>query len=173
MEMKLKLIESFRSLKATGRMTVYIGHLRLLKGSEYDIELEEGDSLFIPQKNSVINVVGAVMSPTSLIYSDKMSYQDYINETGGYASFADTDNIFVMKVDGSARKLARGFLNWSTPRGRWEVAGFGERAPSIEPGDTIVVPEKMERIAWLREIRDITQILMNAAVTAGVVIKLY
>lgn len=43
----------------------------------------------------------------------------------------------------------------------------------IEPGDVIVVPEKVERIAWLREIRDITQILMNTAVAAGVVIKLF
>jgi len=30
------------------------------------------------------------------------------------------------------------------------------------------VPEKVDRIAWLREIKDITQILMNTAVTAGV-----
>jgi len=78
-----------------------------------------------------------------------------------------------MKVDGSARKLARGFMNWSPSRERWELAGYGEEIRQIEPGDTIVVPEKMERIAWLREIRDITQIMMNAAVTAGIVIKLW
>ena len=29
-------------------MTIWLAHLRLLKGSEYDIELEEGDSLYIP-----------------------------------------------------------------------------------------------------------------------------
>ncbi|MDP2725164.1 MAG: hypothetical protein Q8O44_02705, partial [Syntrophales bacterium] len=89
------------------------------------------------------------------------------------ASFADTDNIFVMKVDGSARKLARGVFNWSAQRERWEVAGFGETIPPIEPGDTIVVPEKIERIAWLREIRDITQILMNTAVAAAVVLNIW
>ena len=66
------------------------------------------------------------MSPTSLIYSDRMSYQDYIKEAGDYASFADTDNIFVMKVDGSPAS-SPGFFNWSAQRERWEVAGFGER----------------------------------------------
>jgi polysaccharide biosynthesis/export protein len=173
MEQKQKFIETLRRLKATGRMTIYLGHLRLLKGSPYDIELEEGDSISIPQLNSVVGVVGAVMTQASLIHSDKMSYQDYISESGGYASFADPDNVFVMKVDGSARKLSRGFLSWSAPRERWEMAGFGERIAPIEPGDTIVVPEKTERIAWLREIRDITQILMNVAVSAAVVIKLW
>jgi len=34
------------------------------------------------------------------------------------------------------------------------------------------VPEKLERIAWLREVKDITQILMQMAVTAGVVIEM-
>ena len=173
MEQKQKFIDTVRKLKATGRMTIYLAHLRLLKGSPYDLELEEGDSLFIPQKNSVVGVVGSVMSQASLIYSDRLSYLDYINESGGYSRFADEDNVFVMKVDGSARKLSRGVLSWSAPRERWEVAGFGEPVPMIEPGDTIVVPEKVERIAWLREIRDITQILMNVAVAAGVVIALY
>jgi polysaccharide export outer membrane protein len=32
------------------------------------------------------------------------------------------------------------------------------------------VPEKLTRIAWMREIKDITQILYQIAVTAGVLI---
>ena len=173
LEQKQKFVESLRKLKATGRMTIHLAHLRLLKGSEDDIELEDGDTLLIPQKNSVVNVAGAVMSQGSYIYSEKMTYQDYISQTGGYSRNADTDNIFVMKVDGSARKLARGLLDWSPFRNRWELAKYGEEIRSIEPGDTIVVPDRVERIAWLREFRDITQILMNAAVAAGVVMVLY
>ncbi len=173
LEQKKKLLDTMRTLKATGRMTVALTHLRLLKGSEYDIELEEGDSLFIPEKNSVVNVVGAVMAPGSHIYSDKKSYENYIDESGGYSQYADPDNTFVLKVSGSARKLSGGFMGWSSSRSRWELAGFGEDIKTIEPGDVIVVPEKIERIAWLREIRDITQILMNTAVVAGITIKLF
>ncbi len=58
-------------------------------------------------------------------------------------------------------------------QGALEIASFGQKIQQIEPGDVIVVPEKISQIAWLREIRDITQILMNVAVTAGVVIKLF
>ena len=173
MEQKRKLVETMKALKATGRMTIYLAHQRLLRGSEYDIELEDKDTILIPQKNSVVTVVGAVMTQGSYIYSERMSYQDYISQTGGYANYADTGNTFVMKVDGTARKLSRGFMNWSPSRERWELAGYGEEVREIEPGDTIVVPEKTERIAWLREFRDITQILMNTAVTAGVVLKLW
>ena len=173
MEQKQKFVESLRKLKATGRMTIYMAHLRLLKGSEYDIELEDHDNLFLPQKNSVVNVVGAVMTQGSYVYADRLDYKDYIEQTGGYAGFADTGNVFVLKVDGSARKIARGFFNWSSSQNRWEIAGAGEEIKEIEPGDTIVVPEKVERIAWMRNVRDITQILMNTAVSAGVLITLF
>lgn len=170
---KKAFVETIRQLKATGRMTIRLAHQRLLKGSEYDIELEAGDRLVVPQRNSVVNVMGAVMAQASYIYLEKFDYRDYINMAGGYASYANESDVFVMKVDGSARKLNRGMLAWSDSRDRWEMAAFGENRPVIEPGDTIVVPEKLDRIAWLREIRDITQILMNAAVTAAVVIKLF
>jgi polysaccharide export outer membrane protein len=168
MEQRKKFIDSLRKIKASGRMTIFLTHLRLLKGSEYDLDMENGDTLYIPQKNSVVNVVGAVMTQGTLIYSEKMGYQSYIEESGGYSRYADTDNTFVLKVDGSARKLSKSFLNWGASRERWELAGFGEELKSIEPGDTIIVPEKVDRIAWLREIKDFTQILMNTAVTAGV-----
>jgi protein involved in polysaccharide export with SLBB domain len=170
---KQKLVQKIRELQATGRMTIRLAHLRLLKGSEYDIELEDGDQLIIPQANSVVNVSGAVMTQGSYIFLEQYAYEDYIAMTGGYTNYADISNTFVLKVDGSARKLARGMLGWNAGKSRWELAGFGEPVKEIEPGDTIVVPEKVERIAWLREIRDITQIMMQLAVTAGVTIKLF
>ncbi|HPS94742.1 MAG TPA: capsule biosynthesis GfcC family protein, partial [Deltaproteobacteria bacterium] len=173
LESKQKFIEALRDLKATGRMTIGLAHLRLLKGSEYDIELEEGDHLHIPTMSSSVNVMGSVMSLGSYVYSEKFSYKDYVAMSGGYTRYADTDNVYVLKVDGSARKLSRGFFNWNDPKSRWEVTTFGQDIREIEPGDSIIVPEKLDRIAWLREVKDITQILMQMAVTAGVVIKLF
>lgn len=172
-QFKQRLIEFMRGLKATGRMSIALTNLRLLKGSVYDIELEDGDVLHLPQKNNVVNVVGAVMAETSHVFKERWSFTDYINASGGLARYADEANIFVLKVDGSARKLSGGLFNWSERRDRWELAGYGEETPTIEPGDVIVVPEKVTTIAWLREIRDITQILMNTAVTAATIIKLW
>jgi protein involved in polysaccharide export with SLBB domain len=173
MEQRAKFIDSIKRLKATGRMTIWLAHLRLLKGSEYDIELEEGDSLFIPSENKVINVVGAVMSNGSFIYNEKWDFEDYIQMAGGYSRHADDDNVFVVKVDGSARKLSSGFMNWNALRKRWEVAGFSESRGPLEAGDSIVVPERLERTAWLRNLKDITQILANAGLAAATIAVLY
>jgi protein involved in polysaccharide export with SLBB domain len=173
MAQKQKFIETLRALKAQGRMAIRLANLRLLKGSEYDIELEDGDRLHIPQRQNVVNVMGAVMAQASYVYLDRFTYKDYIGMAGGYARYADEDSTFVLKADGSARRLARGFVSWNDNRSRWELAAFGEEIKDIEPGDVIVVPEEFGRVAWLREIRDITQIVMNTAVMAAVVLKLF
>jgi protein involved in polysaccharide export with SLBB domain len=107
------------------------------------------------------------MAQGSYVFSEKDDYLDYINMSGGYSDYADESNIFILKVDGSARKAARRSLI------SWKRTFSDEETNYIEPGDVIVVPEKIERIAWLREVRDITQILMNTAVVAGVVKVLF
>jgi hypothetical protein len=85
LEQKWKLVDALRRLKSTGRMTVHLGHLRILKGGPYDIELETGDSLYIPPRPSVVNVAGAVMSPTSHLFMDRLNCGDYIRLSGGYS----------------------------------------------------------------------------------------
>ncbi|OPY70880.1 MAG: Polysialic acid transport protein KpsD precursor [Syntrophorhabdaceae bacterium PtaU1.Bin034] len=169
LQQKQNFIESLRKVKATGRLTISLVHLRLLKGSEYDIELENNDSLDIPTSNKVVNVVGAVMANTTVIHVDNTTPKDYIQMAGGYSRYADAKNTYLLKVDGSARRLSGGLISWNGSKERWELAGFRNEGMGIEPGDTIVVPEKLERIAWLREIKDITQIFANVAVAAGAV----
>jgi protein involved in polysaccharide export with SLBB domain len=168
-EQKKEFIEKIRKTKATGRMTIYMADISTLRNSGYDFELEDGDSLNVPEKSSVVNVVGSVMAAGSHLYSERLNYQDYIDAAGGYSNYADKDNVYILKVDGGARKISGNFLGWNSASWRWEMTTYGEK--QIEPGDTIVVPEKAERTAWLREIKDITQILMNIAVVAGVAIQ--
>lgn len=168
MEQKKQFIIAMRNAKAMGRMTIKLAHLRLLKGSEYDVEIEDGDSLVIPEKTSVVGVAGAVMSQGAHIYSEKKDYKDYIDMSGGYTRSADTANVYILKVDGSARKAYSGFMNWNSKSDRHELAAFSDAdAYTIEPGDVVAVPENFERIAWLREIRDISQILVNTAIASG------
>jgi len=168
MEQKKQFIDAMRKSKAMGRMTIRLAHLRLLKGSEYDVEIEDGDSLSIPEKTSVVGVVGAVMSSGAHVYSERKEYQDYIDMSGGYTRYADKANVYVLKVDGSARKAYSGFIGWNDKKDRHELAAFSDAdAYYIEPGDVVAVPENFERIAWLREVRDISQILVNTAIASG------
>ncbi len=92
---------------------------------------------------------------------------------GGYTRYADDDNVYVLKADGTAMKLSNGFLNWNMTRSRWEMADLGEDIKQIEPGDSIIVPEKLSSVAWLREVKDLTQILYQIAMTAGVTMVLF
>ena len=169
LQQKQAFIESLRKLKATGRVTIRVTHMRLLKGSEFDIELENNDNLYIPMNNNVVNVMGAVMSNTSLVYINKAGPKDYVQMAGGYSTYADAKNTYVLKVDGSAKKLPNGSFNWSDSKERWELTGFGGDGKQVESGDTIVVPEKLERIAWIREIKDITLILAQMATVTGII----
>jgi hypothetical protein len=77
---------------------------------------------------------------------------------GGMTRDADKKEIYVLKVDGTAISDR-------------QTKGFMKRG--LDPGDTVVVPERLDKVAWLREIKDITQILYQVAVTAGVLIVAY
>ena len=156
MDAKTKFVNSLRNLKANGRIYIKFTTIEKLENSDYDIEMNEEDTIFIPSKPSVINISGAVMAQGSYIYAAR-NFTDYVNMAGGYSEHANKGKIFILKADGSAKK-AKKCIFFST---------------KVEPGDTIVVPEKFSRIAWLRGIKDITQILANMALTAGIVIKVF
>jgi len=40
----------------------------------------------------------------------------------------------------------------------------------VEPGDSILVPEKLVQTRFMKDVKDITRILYRIAVTAGVLI---
>jgi protein involved in polysaccharide export with SLBB domain len=165
-EQKRQFIQRLRQLRALGRMVVKIDEPEKLKGTPFDIELEDGDYIYIPQKPATIQVIGSVFNQGAFIYDKNKTLSDYIELAGSYTQNADKKNVFVLKVDGSAVRPNKGLfgLKWSKSLYRWEYN------LELEPGDTIVVPEKLVRIAWLREIKDITEIIFHMAVTAGVLI---
>ena len=164
---KRDFIDVLKGVKAKGRMAIKIDEPEILKKTPYDIELEEGDNLFIPSDPHSVQVIGSVYNQTAFVYDKDKGVSRYIDLAGGYTENADKKRVYVLKADGTAVKPGGGFLgiSWSKGSNRWEFGG-----QELDPGDTIVVPEKIVRIAWMREIKDITQILFQIAVTAGVLI---
>jgi hypothetical protein len=164
---KSAFIEKLRSIKAKGRMAIILNKIETLKGTPYDIELAAGDSLNIPANPQSVQVLGAVYNRTAFVYDKQRNVPGYIDLAGGYTDNADKKKIYILKVDGTAVRPQEGLLSilWNKNSNRWE---FGY--DNLEPGDTIVVPEKLERIAWMRQIKDITQILYQIATAAGVLI---
>lgn len=165
-----EFVKKLKQVRATGRIAIRLDSPELLKKSSYDLELEEEDSLFIPSNPQTVQVIGSVYNQTAFVYDKGKDYSDYIDLAGGYTDYADKKRVYILKADGTAKKPGFGFISllWNKDTKRWEFS-----RKDLEPGDTIVVPEKLERIAWLREIKDITQILFQAAMTAGVIIKVF
>ncbi|MFQ5598550.1 MAG: SLBB domain-containing protein [Nitrospiria bacterium] len=160
MEQRKALIAKMRSAKAKGRMAIRLDELARFQNSPSDIVLEEGDHLVIPERPQQVQVIGAVYNQTAFIFDREHTVSNYLNKAGGSTHLADEDTIYILKVDGTA-------LSKQQTRGFWRR---GLMSKKLDPGDTIVVPEEIDRIAWLREAKDITQILYQIAVTAGVLI---
>ena len=165
------LIASLRKVEPLGRVVIHVSDSERMRGTPDDITLQEGDRLMIPQAQSTVNVVGAVFAPTAIVYAPYRTVKEYLTMAGGTTGIADEKEIYIIKVNGGAVSR-KGFswlgAGWDGTKYAYHPGGL--KSMTLDPGDTIVVPERLERIAWLKEIKDIATILGNIALTAGVVL---
>ena len=163
--------DGLKKLSPVTRLPIRLAHPRLLKETEDDLPLEDGDSLAIPARTDKITVAGEVKNGGSRIelpYGAKTRFEDYLRMAGGLTGDADPDHAYLIKADGTAAPLARGPVRWNTEQSRWEISALVGHGPSIEPGDTIVVPGKPARSTWARSIRDLPRLLMEIHALTGV-----
>ena len=117
--------------------------------------------------------MGEVYQATALIAEKDRTVDYYLNMVGGPTENADKKHMYLVKADGSViSKSQEGFFGlaaWDSKRQRWTIGG-GFDSMKVDPGDTIIVPMKIETYPWLRVAKDITQILANVALTAGVIV---
>ncbi len=174
LEAKRELLRKLRSAEITGRVVVKLAALEEFKTTRYDIELEDGDSLTIPRTPGVVHVIGEVFNPTSLLYEHRGTVSYYLRTVGGMTKEADKDQLSVIKADGSVISIEQGnrakMVFWDSQHNRWLFGGFMNH--QLEPGDTIVVPRKIDRFFWLKTTKDLTQIIFQIAVAAGVVLAI-
>lgn len=166
----LKGLDKLRMVKAEGRVVIHLAPLGELQKSAYDLELQGGDVLSIPQTPSVVNVMGQVYNQTTLVYMPAKNVGYYLQKAGGPTRNAEESEMYLIKADGSvvSRQQSSSAIRWDDDSRSWTFGGF--MSATMDPGDTLVIPQKLERIAWMREIKDITQILANVALTAGVLV---
>jgi protein involved in polysaccharide export with SLBB domain len=170
---KKELLAKLRTSKIDGRVVVKLSPLDQFRGSRYDVEMEKGDTLFVPQTPGIISVVGEVFNPISVLYEKDRTVAYYLQKVGGPTDDADKKQISIIKADGSVVSIAQknaDSVYWDSEGHQWNFGGFmGIR---LNPGDTILVPKKMDKLMWLKNTKDITQILFQAALATGVVLAL-
>jgi len=127
--------------------------------------MENGDRLHIPPEPTTINVLGAVYNPTALVYDKERSrVKNYLSRVGGPTENAEEDQMYIIRANGTV--VSKKSTSWFV---------FGKRFKNIilYPGDTLLVPQKMVRPNYLRDVKDITQILYQIAVTTGVIVTFF
>lgn len=93
--------------------------------TEWDVVLEEGDRLIIPQYTSTVTISGEVMYPNTVSYQPGAKLSYYINQAGGYNSRAKRKKVFAVQQNGTVTQV--------------------HNAKDIQPGCEIFVPAKPKR----------------------------
>lgn len=169
LDQKRRFVASLRRAKAKGRLVISLSPPDRLQGTADDILLEEGDTLHIPENPMTVTTIGSLYNQSTFVYKDGQTVSDYIKMSGGFTRNADKKRLYLFKANGIAVKPGKGFkLSWNSDENRWDSGN-----QVLESGDTIVAPEKLERVAWLRHITSITQIIYQMAVTAGILITAF
>jgi protein involved in polysaccharide export with SLBB domain len=148
---RMDMIEVISQADIEGRMVISLLPLEQLKHTKYDISLEDGDTLTIPESPSAITVIGSVNNPTSVPFEIGKGIDYYIQRTGGLTKHADKTGIYVMRANGEAINK---FM----------------MAKSIERGDTIVIPQEFKY--WTppgQLLKDTVEILSRIAVGVGII----
>ena len=139
-----------------GRLIINLENI--IQGEEKDIVLEDGDTLIIPQQTQTIAVIGEVFAPNAHIYRENSRVDDYINQSGGVTEFADIDNRYIIKSDGSI-----------IPPSDIVSGSFFRSTSTLQPGDTIVIPLQIVKFSGLEATTEISQIIYQLAVAAAAV----
>jgi len=154
-----ELVARLSQIRATGRIVLEFKPRRPSIDDVPEISLENGDRFLVPFAPSTVNVVGAVNDQSSFLYQRGGSTARYLRLAGGTNRNADWRRSFVIRADGSV--VGRTSLN-----GYW---GNGFEQLRLNPGDTIVVPEKTLRPTALRQFMDWSQIFSQLALGAAAI----
>ena len=96
--------------------------------SSIETILSDGDVITVPTMPYTISVIGEVINPIAFEYSKGLKLNDVIDNAGGYKSYADKSNVYIIKANGLIERPSRNIFTQNS---------------RIEVGDTIIVPRKI------------------------------
>lgn len=157
LEGQRQLLDKLRQLKATGRIVLELKPNTSDIDAIPDLPLEDGDRLLVPFRPATVNVIGSVYNSNSFIFKQDKTVGDYLKISGGPTKNGDKGHLFVIRADGTT------------------VSGHGHNGvffksfteARLSPGDTIVVPEKLDKGVVLRGFKDWTQIIGTFVIGAA------
>ncbi len=151
------MVQSLKGLQATGRIVLEIKPNATGADALPDLVLEDGDTMLVPFRPATINVIGSVYNSNAFMYRPGKTVGDYLRLAGGATRNGDKGREFVIRADGStiSRQQHSSLFSGSFDSTR------------LMPGDSIVVPTKLDRGATLRALRDFSTIFGQVGLAAA------
>jgi protein involved in polysaccharide export with SLBB domain len=150
-------LQKLQNAPPQGRMVIHISsNLQHWMNTQSDVQVRAGDTLYVPKRPSVVLVDGAVYNPTGVTFKPGKSAGWYLSQSGGPTGTANKKGVFVIRADGSVAG------------GSGSLFSGGAESAAMQPGDMVVVPEKIFTIsrAW-QNTATAAQILTAVAVAAS------
>jgi protein involved in polysaccharide export with SLBB domain len=119
----------YRTQNGVGRIGIELPDVLRNPRSPDNLPLQDGDSLYIPRYNAVVNVQGAVNSPVAVTYASGKSIDYYIRAAGGPSLKADVKRAYVTQPNGKVQARENHFL-------------LPDGVPRPLPGSTVFVPDR-------------------------------
>jgi hypothetical protein len=151
------MVEGIKGMKATGRIVLEIKPNAVGVEALPDIVLEDGDTMLVPFRPATVNVIGSVYNSNAFVYRPGKTVGDYLRLAGGATRNGDKGREFVIRADGSTV---------SRQQHNYLLSGSFD-STKLMPGDSIVVPTKLDKGATLRAIRDFATIFGQVGLAAA------
>jgi protein involved in polysaccharide export with SLBB domain len=157
-----QILASLRNHPASGRQVIRIsGNISSWENTPADIEMRAGDVLVIPKRPNFVTVSGQVYNAAAITYTPGRTAEWYLRQAGGPTDTANKKKIFVVRADGS--------VVGNTGGGWWTGNSLSER---LQPGDSIVVPEKIIGSSRLwQNLLGAGQVMATMGLTSAVVLR--
>jgi protein involved in polysaccharide export with SLBB domain len=155
-EAQQALIVKLKQIKATGRIVLEVAENAEIKDIP-DLALEDGDRLLVPSLPSTVSVFGSVYNQNAFVYKPGKRISDYLHLAGGVSKDGDNSNVYVIKADGSVIS-------------KYQTSLFSSfEGMRVAPGDSIVVPEELEKFSFFKALKDYSQIIYQLGLGAAAI----
>jgi protein involved in polysaccharide export with SLBB domain len=145
--------QKLRKTRASGRIVLSVQPEHTTLASAANLELEDGDRLYVPPRPAVVHVLGAVYNANTFVFTKDHTVGVHLRNAGGPTRYADQKKMFIIRADGTV-------LSRSDKHG---LAGKSFSETVMNPGDAIVVPEHILKGSVGRTFRDWAQVTSQFA----------
>jgi len=156
------IVERLRSQPAIGRLVIRINaDIASWEGTPADIEMRRGDVLTVPKKPGFVLVSGQVYNASAITFVPGKTAGWYLKRAGGSTQGGNVKEVLVIRANG---------LVVGRRSGEWFEPGVLET--KLEPGDVVVVPQKVfGGSAALRNLFASAQVLSSIGFTAALALR--